>query len=207
MIELISIHIPKTAGRTFGKLLGKQYGKRHVLLLNRGLLGKERIREEIRGHINDQTRVIHGHFHYRDISALHREGTRLITWLREPVARIVSNYNYNSMVERPSRGKEVLSFDEFIRHPKRRNLMSRFLEGVKLEQLDFIGLQESFEADLQRLANMLDWDEITTFKSVNRTLHPLLRPSDLSPDQLAAIREFHAEDVALYESARKLRSA
>ena len=67
-LELIGIHIKKTAGRSFKAVLQKQYPGGYLRI---NIRPKEKNRREAFAEkltkITPETRVIHGHFHYRDM--------------------------------------------------------------------------------------------------------------------------------------------
>jgi hypothetical protein len=86
---LISVHIPKCAGTTFHHLLRATHGR--GLWLN---YGTAFTRAEAReGLVPTGTDCIQGHFladTFRDLLPT----ARLITWVRDPVERVVSNYHH-----------------------------------------------------------------------------------------------------------------
>jgi hypothetical protein len=99
--SLISIHIPKTAGQTLRHLLELTYGKDQVLNINRGRL--ERQGKALVSLHPEQYHVLHGHLPYRAfISPYHDSETQLITFLRDPVERVLSNFRYYRKKKRQS---------------------------------------------------------------------------------------------------------
>lgn len=214
---LISLHIPKTAGTSFRNMLKSVYGEDQVVRFDINERGEVRLDEAL--YEKDKlpgVRVIHGHFVFADLERMYKlpSDYQLITWLRDPVARVVSNYYYLE-----SRLKELLdeerrnlnirskmqrSLIEYARAELNRNRQSKFLRGIEIEQMDFVGIQEHFSTEIPALAACLAW------KSVPENLHhnPTASAKPDIPDAvLAEIRELNAEDQAIYERGLALRKA
>lgn len=92
-LEMISIHIPKTAGTSFYAILQDIYGKSHSIEVKR-----EQARAnagKFQRFLQPEHRVLHGHFHFEEIQNLYDpERVKLVSWLREPVSRVISNYYF-----------------------------------------------------------------------------------------------------------------
>jgi len=216
-LELISIHIPKTAGTSFRNTLKGVYGQEAVIRLDIEL-------EAPVVRINEQpyhsrqlpawARVAHGHFSYPLLQQhfdLPQRDIPLITWLRDPVERVISNYYYLSKrlaeeLDEASKGLNILlkmerRLMEYARDPKSRNRMSRFLQGVPLEDFHFVGIQDYYSEDLEYLSDSLNWPKFEEFTH-NRTGKAY---DEVSPKQKDEIRALNEEDVRLYEQALELR--
>lgn len=207
--DLLSIHIPKTAGLAFREILYRQYGPTRVLAVNQDDL--RRNSEELPGHYRKRHRVIHGHLPYPYLKPLHGPETEIITWLRHPVDRVVSNYYYNTTSELPKRQAEdttrkPMSLEAFIERPKRQNVMSRFLDGIALEELDFFGFQEDFLGGLEQLAKQMGWTltKQDRTRRVNDNQKVKAKSPSPSPTLLRRIQKLNQADLALYESAQQL---
>jgi len=95
-IELVSLHIPKTAGTSFRNILKEVYGSSHVARLD------IRRNIEVDGRIfkgsglKKGVQVVHGHFSFRKLTDNFDipSGCPVVTWLREPAERVISNYYY-----------------------------------------------------------------------------------------------------------------
>ena len=91
---IISVHVPKCAGTSFGRILETQHGDR--LWKNYGaIFTREEARKDL---IPDGTQCIHGHFFADAFSDLFPAG-QLITWVRHPVERVVSNYQVTRIMQ------------------------------------------------------------------------------------------------------------
>ncbi|MBP6184541.1 MAG: sulfotransferase family 2 domain-containing protein [Saprospiraceae bacterium] len=215
-LELISIHIPKTAGTSFRNTLAGVYGDQAVVRLDIGLVRQEvRIREKIYSEstLPPGTRVIHGHYSYPLLTQHFHVDPALpvITWLRDPVRRVVSNYHYLAKrlaeeLKEEQRGLNILrkmqrSLLEYAHDETNQNRMSRFLEGLSLETMHFVGIVEQYDEDLKTLANRMAWADYPVFHH-NQTGKDTSSITDTERD---IIRSLNQEDVALYEHALVLR--
>lgn len=207
--SLLSIHIPKTAGLAFREILYRQYGPNRVLAINQGALRRQN--QSLADHYRKRHQVIHGHLPYPYLKGLHGPDTTIITWFREPVSRVISNYYYNITHEFPKRKQEhpdqqMMSLEEFVERPKRQNVMTRFLEGIELETLDFFGFQEDFAGGLEQLATQMGWTltEEDRARRVNDNRQVKSKYPTPPPSILDRIKQLNQDDIALYEEARQL---
>ena len=79
--------------------------------------------------------------------------------------------------------------------------MSRFLQGVPLEQFQFVGIQDHYSEDVKHLSKILDWPAYEEFVH-NRTGKSY---DEVTDQQREEIRALNDEDVRLYERALELR--
>ena len=148
---IISVHIPKCGGTTFQNILQDIYGKRRVWLNYTANLSEGRPPATA---VPWLTRCIHGHF-LSDAFDRTLPGAELITWLRHPVERVVSNYyhffRHPDMANpcyRELRGRN-LSLGDFAALPAMRNEATRYLAGKPAAAFRFIGITERFNESLQ----------------------------------------------------------
>lgn len=215
-LRLISVHIPKTAGTSFRNTLRQVYGAQEVIRLDIGLVRQEtRINELIYEDpgLPAGTSVIHGHFSYPLLTGRFAidPAVPVITWLRDPVDRVISNYYYlarrlEEELDEEGKGLNILkkmqrSLIEYARYEPARNRMTRFLEGLQLEDLRFVGLVEHYDEDLKRLSGLLAWPEYPVF-SHNKTERDTTL---VSAAEIEEIRRLNAEDIMLYDRAMNLR--
>lgn len=214
-IKIISIHIPKTAGRSFYQVLKWFYGEKVDIPRNKD--------KHIKGGIFDPAtiapgmEVLHGHFAYNHIRHLHEQyGAKIITWLRDPVDRIISNYYYNIKMNqiKPWKSRSgirtKMTLSDFARRPNQKNLMSRILEGISPGEIFFAGIVEQYEEHLRLLGKKLNWPHpIPEFHinqgsdNYNNTEAPTLY-GNISSSMKEEIRQINREDLILYEKCRNL---
>lgn len=223
---LVSVHLPKTAGTSFRAALQAHYGD--GLLEDYAMLPMQvpRGRREwqslcasnnARDQIAPSTRAIHGHFlpvKYR-VALRHRQ-TRYITWLRDPVDRLVSHYHYwrreyaGDDPRQPLRNRmigERWSLERFCLGSELRNLYRQYLWLFPVERFAFIGITEHYAQDLEWFARHL----LRT--SSTEVVHELANPDnvagmyglDLALRQ--RIEAHHDLDVALYRQVLAQRRA
>lgn len=208
MLELISIHIKKTAGRSFRQILRDVYGKKHVFCTT-----QQKIRASgttLENMLPDHATVLHGHFWFSQAADIYRANpVPLIAWVRDPVERVISNYYFRHQKihsgQRPKkwhlRDESLLEYAEH-----HRNLMSQFLEGISLDELFFIGITEHFAEDVQDLALLLDWKKQVqpVYRNVNTSYKAQFEaPNQDVRDEIAQLNQ---QDIALYQKALQLRT-
>jgi len=214
-IELVSIHIPKTAGTSFRNVLKAVYGKKSVVRFDIRSGGKkiELEQKQLKGSkLPDNIKVIHGHFRYRDLVELLEidESIPVVTWMRDPVDRVISNYYYLAEIlakelQEEKKGLNILakmqrSLIEYARNEISRNRMHKFLDGMLVDKFKFVGIQEHYEDDLADLMQALGVESFPDYH-VNVTA----RKYDVSQETLDEIRSLNALDMELYQEALRLR--
>lgn len=212
--ELISVHIPKTAGTSFRLILEEEYGKDMVCRLDMPLGGSK---IEVNRRIwkdaptPPEYKVLHGHFSPKLLNERFDidQDIPMITWLRDPVERVISNYYYLSQrlheeLDEKRKGLNILkkmekSLLEYADNEISRNRMTKFLDGAKIEDFAFIGIVENFKEDLVRLASVLEWNSVPYVKvNVTKKEKPVV-----SDDIRRQIKEWNMADVALYEHVKQ----
>lgn len=214
-IDIVSIHIPKTAGTSFRNILKSHFGDNAVVrldikpgkklvLLENQLLESEKLSEEIK--------IIHGHMYFKDIAnifELHKK-VKYITWLRDPVERVISNYFYlksrlEEELDEESKGLNILSkmqrtLIEYARDNVNRNRMSKFLKGAEISKFDFVGIMEHYNQDLDYFAELIGIKEIHNFHH-----NPTSMKKDVPEDIRKEIEELNHDDIELYQNGIELR--
>ena len=225
------VHIPKTAGGAVTTMFSTAYSGRGTIDMGNYVSSPEKAlakvskpREAWESWQRRGLRVAIGHTPY----GLFRQGnlppdTRYITFLREPVDRVLSHYYRHihlpgmSDAERASRSKRARSLEEALaemRLPQLCNLSTRFLcshptlgelpRGALDEAKDnlrtfaFVGVQEHFEESLVLLQRMLGLG-VVPYRD-RHVSAPGHRPAvdELSDDERALIEEYNQLDVELY---------
>ena len=215
--QLISLHIPKSGGTSFYKTLRGVYGKDTVARvdykphLKKLLVNK---REFVKDAFPDNIKVIHGHIRHNALEKYINlsKDVKIITWLRNPVERIISDYYYviSMLNERyrfdpynPYILKRITkSLLEFAAMEAEQNRISRFLGDIKPEELYFVGILEYFEEDLEHLSKRLNWKSYAT-ANVNKTKN---KSHNISEEVIEKIRELNRKDMDLYEKALSIRN-
>lgn len=221
---LVSLHLPKTAGTSFGAALEGHFGARlrrdyGDLPLNtpadtRNASALHAALALDDGGLQDVA-CIHGHFlPVKYLLQAGRRDVRFVTWMRHPVDRMVSHYRFWRRHPPPSPAyalhwrmhAEDWSLETFCLAPDLRDVYTQFLWAFPLETFDFIGITEHYEADFARFSRRyLDGAAQPARLNVGNTG----ADDAVQPD--AALRQrierFHARDMALYARALALRDA
>lgn len=211
-VELVSLHIPKTAGTSFRNILKDVYGPGHVARLdirrNTELNGKKLNSSKLKSGI----KVIHGHFSYQKLIEQFdiKEDTPVITWLREPAERVISNYYYLDKILRKELNEEKKDLNilakmektllEYAATEANRNRMSKFLDGITPEEFFFIGFTNHYEEDLAVLARLLNWDNYSLIKQNITGKKP-----DVDASTVEQIKALNEADYDIYNKALKIR--
>jgi hypothetical protein len=211
MIELLSIHIPKTGGTSFYRILQQAYGESAV-----SISFKRRDYEAaIKNHGNlpaaipDELKVLHGHLTYRELKSLHKQSkAKVICWLRDPVERVVSNYQFfihrlqnpeiNPRVYELNKHRINESLMTYAKYKENRNVMYQHLKGIPLEDMAFVGFLDHFEEGLDRLANLMNWTDIE-IPHLNKRQAKKEYP--LSPKEHQQLLRLNRKDIKLYQKA------
>lgn len=215
-VELISIHLPKTAGSTFGQVILPQIYPPSQILYDYDDLPINTLIQK--GQLTTETRVIHGHFpakKYRE----YYPNAKIIIWLRNPVLLLISAYyfwmtvnpddhilneNYRYVVE------NKLDFSDFVNQSFTHNIISTyFTTGMKLTDFYFVGIQEFFRDDLNDIQKSLGWPPLKVFSS-NRNSYDNYQDKvmdSLTNESLVKkIVSLNSADMEMYKEALSLRT-
>lgn len=87
-VEIISVHVHKTAGATFGRVLKQVYGELQVYS-DYHEENLETILAKLS--VQPQVKIIHGHFDARKYRRYFSSSKKII-WLRNPIIQFISGY-------------------------------------------------------------------------------------------------------------------
>lgn len=199
---VISVHIPKCAGTSFREILASIYGPQ--LWLNYGtIFSKESYRSDL---IPANSRCIHGHFFADAFDGVVSQ-PRLITWVRHPVDRVVSNY-YHSLRSPDMRDdccrllhEKQLSLRDYAELDWMRNLATRYLARKTLDEFAFVGIAERFDESLQVFGQEFSRVIPQTGPYLNTNPERTTSSYLLSPDAFAHIESLNQLDLVWYEAA------
>ncbi|TXS90066.1 hypothetical protein [Parahaliea aestuarii] len=215
--------MPKTAGLSFRAVLEDAYGGGFLADYDDYPLAAspdQRLAVSIdyalraRADAFASVRCVHGHFLPLKYLLLGDDiECRFVTWLREPVARLVSHYHYWSRHYEPDADstsslhrrviEEGWTLERFCLAPELRNVYSEFLRGFPLRFLDFVGISEFYTEDLREFST----------RFLGRQAEPMVlnaasvryRAEDIPAGLRRRVRAYHRQDVELYEHALVLR--
>lgn len=219
-IELVSVHIPKCAGKSFSTVLQGIYGESLMRDQRDQPLDPERPfqkdfaawkAEQDRQAAPPGARAIHGHFWAGKYDYQAPNATRII-WLRHPVQRLVSHYHYWKNIPLMPHSlhrllrEHNLSLLEFARLPVMQNIVrNTFLRDRTLDEFAFVGLQECFAEDLRWLTRRMKWKEQKVPRQ-NRTAYNGGGANTLDSATERQLRALNEADIELYNTALQLRA-
>lgn len=211
-MKVIYIHIPRCAGRTnrdalrctFGKervyrdLLFKKEGRLHKIkngnmpfIVNRFVLC-DKVFPRRFGYIDWKNYdVIFGHFTIRKYK---RMEWPFVTFLRDPVERVVSEY---SVLRKGKKKYKNLSIVEFAY--LNRNLMMWMMSG-SIDKFLFIGFVERYEESINKLGKLLN-KKIIRIRSGHNHRNLKFLKYKLNDEERKKIEEYNKLDIDLYNKA------
>lgn len=150
------IHMPKCGGKSFRAGLDEAFGEHaHYVYINpmpivgarRAQLFLWRLKNLISPlNVPDSAKIVYGHFCFDDIPRPNNRPIRRGAFFRDPVEWLGSYYYYASD-KHPDRVKgDVL---KVARNIGLASGFSKFLGAVKVQDLDFVGLQEDYAGSLR----------------------------------------------------------
>ncbi|WP_238568914.1 sulfotransferase family 2 domain-containing protein, partial [Xenococcus sp. PCC 7305] len=209
MIELLSVHIPKTAGTAFRHALEEAYGMNGVI----GDYPPNKIHQPD-SQITYSAKVIHGHFLPKKYQGYYPQAKRIV-WLRHPIFRLISEYFFAKTIKDHENAIHAqllnnnLNILEFAQIPAMRNFLAKHIKGIKLQEFDFVGIQEFYQEDLQDLQKIMEWPKVEPIIKNNNLYHKYQKSLQeiLSNTTLInQISRLNLEDLQLYQNALNLRA-
>ncbi|TXS91339.1 hypothetical protein FV139_16545 [Parahaliea maris] len=225
---LVSVHLPKTAGTSFREALSESYGTRLYTDYNDRPVNTPLLSLRLRTVCSAVTLpfnspvltgsfdCVHGHFLPFKYCALGVTASpQFITWLRDPLDRLLSHYFYWRDASLSSNfgpvwqqfRDESWSLERFCSEPVMRNLYARFLWGFPLRHFDFVGLTEHYEADLEFLGNhVLQRNLKLVRRNIMSGTGKREAKDALSARFIENVRGWHSKDYRIYEQALEMRA-
>lgn len=220
--KLIFIHIPKTAGSTFGSIINKLYPDDKRFVISGGsavpsnyqyeaaILNFKRLDEKIVQKID----LLVGHMPV--IIDEKASQFKFITFLRNPVERVISDYRY--VTTTPTNPLYLLvndiSIQEYVsrnRDLQLDNLQTRLISGnldgeiteedlikakdVIAEHFIFVAFTEYFNISLVYLKDVLNWSHYPRFRKENVTKKHNHKITD---EEISIIESYNKFDLKLY---------
>lgn len=217
-LEIISIHIPKTAGTSFGYMLidlykdsyGKHYPQPrkknipsflHSKLYNKydntpNILSKQDLTKNLK--------CVHGHMTYDKYkSDFNFKNVKLITWVRNPIERLISLYYFRKFNNKFTIN-EMVKYDRFMDWIKSNDseeiTILKYLNDIN--DFYFIGITEKFEKDIELLYEKMNWSNYKIYHMNKSSKQEFIK---LSLKDKNYIKDKFKKDFILYNDILKLR--
>jgi hypothetical protein len=220
------VHVPKTAGTSFSHEMAREmppYRNIHVDYENPDLPYEAQLQAAVDRFIDDARetafRSASGH-----ITAVHAQQiyeaiptAKLITFLRDPVARVISDYRYQRTPAHPPYQKFIEQFptlEDYIEFPDARNKIFRFLvpnhrtpiaDAVAQieESFTFVGLVEMYPMSFNVTFRLFGLNPMPV-EHQRKTETNEFNIYEDSPELRARIRKLNELDVVLFEHFRSI---
>ena len=220
---IISVHLPKTAGKSFEATLKTHFGS--ALLEDYATFPMNTARYE-RSKSALEASLVHAETDFGDVACVHghflparylllavRRKLTFVTWMRHPVQRMLSNYHYwkrtYDPVTSPPLHRRVVeedwSVERFCLGEEMRNMYDQFLWAFPVGYFDFIGVTEFYDEDLAAFACRYLGGPVAP-QRLNSGTTPGLE-YELDAVLRRRVEDFHARDMTHYEYALRARTA
>lgn len=212
---IVFIHIEKTAGTTFNYFLRNNIPS-YKTLNNpifwsekyQGMFTTEMFQKLIKFFPN--IKGIGGHtlrpyFDYE--SCINDKKVSYITFLRDPINRYLSHYNYQNTIMRKN-----WKLEEFIENKEFSNFQTKKIVGyddidkaksILKNDFDFVGITEYFNESIQLLTEkfplVLKYNYFNNKNVANKSNFKYQHLSEISNELIEKIKKQNASDLVLYE--------
>jgi uncharacterized Fe-S cluster-containing radical SAM superfamily protein len=202
---ILFLHIQKTGGTTFVSILDRNFGcsNCHAYQTRREIFSPADF--EFVKTLFPRLRSIVGH-NLVDPLRFRVADPFYVTFLREPVARVISHYQFSV-----AKGKNRLTFEESLqKHDHLNNWQVRLMAGGEnldkakrfLERCGFIGLTEKFDLSLHLLERLTPCQLDLHYKRRKVAKDNVIKESLLSDNRMMELaRKHNALDMELHQFA------
>lgn len=170
--------------------------------------------------LSSKAKVLHGHItkeHYLNLCAKYPflADLPVITWIRQPVDRVISNYYYLLKVlaekldmtihENGSlRNRMIKDLIEFACLTESRNVISNYIDvgWIDNKKLIFLGQQEHYDGDLKILCNKLGWEAYNP-ERVNVTG----KKNNVTREVITKLELLNSQDLELHDKLLKFKNS
>ncbi|HEY1764120.1 MAG TPA: sulfotransferase family 2 domain-containing protein [Opitutaceae bacterium] len=199
---IVSVHVPKSAGTSFRRVLDEVCGAR--IWYNYGtIFSRAQAKADL---VPTGTRFIHGHFLADAFDDLFPERS-LVTWVRDPVERLLSNYHHflrsPDMRDDCCRAlhEQKLNLRQFADLEFMRNYTGHYLANKPVEAFAFIGVAERFEESIRLFCETFGFRDAHRIPRDNTNPERGGETYPLAPEDRAYILERNEEDLAWHQKA------
>lgn len=221
-------HIPKTAGSSFSVEIGRKrlpYSNICIDYEDETRSHEEKLSLAVKTFIDQSSgqRFASASGHLRkahvDLIRAEYEDCRVVTFLRSPEARVVSDYRYQRTPMHPPYQAFLKAFPDletFARAPVANNMMAKYLigdirdidetEAIRrvAESFTFVGLLEMYPMSFNILFQLMGFNGMWPVEHQRKTPDSPETRVDLTPYVRELIASNNRLDLAIFEYARKV---
>ncbi len=143
---------------------------------------------------------------------IRRTNATCITWIRDPIERLASHYNYWKRTYDPATARplhrrcieEGWSLERFYFSPEIQNLYTQYLWGFSLQRFDFVGVFEHREEDYRYFQEQILQEPLPMYAE-NVNPYRSERKYVTDPVMRKRLEIFHSGDMELYYLALAMR--
>lgn len=203
--KILFVHIQRSAGTTFRRMLesvcrvGANGDHRHEMYTNPQKWANIETKEQ---NLYEKFDVLRGHFPYQRFYYLKKHhGWNMVTWIRDPVERIISHYfkfspvalkKLHPKVENLIRPMDIVEFSSFLS-----NLNTRYI-GKDPSIFDFIGVVEEFDKSLEMFNEQFNCN-----LQFEERFHIGMYKKEVSEEVREELKQHHLEDYEFYNKVIK----
>ncbi len=209
---IIYLHVPKAAGNSSIGSIKSEVGVENFKSIQWNDVDNS-WGDFIKEHERRKFKLVSGHFRMKHILELDKYEVdyKLVTFIRHPVERIISQYKYLCTDKDPNYiefRKKYPNFDDYAYRGVGPNVVSRILvQGalsfeeylVKIKRkYDFVGVSEHYDFSMLLLMNYLGYD-YTVSQKKNVTIKNQHNQFEVSKKTYDYLLEKHSLDVQIFE--------
>lgn len=201
---LIFVHIPKTAGTSFRIAIESQI-KQNLICRDYGVdspatssivkkyIYESNDRESFRKSFDEKSYIfMTGHFHAEKYVNFF-DKSQFITFLRDPIARVISEYNHKI------RDKSISgSLRDFYRNAGQINRQKNILESLEIGEYGFFGITEDYERSIDLFNRQYDFSIQKSMLNVAEREQYYI-PTEQEYEELQILNR---EDISFYNEAK-----
>lgn len=221
--NLIFLHLPKNGGTTFHSILDRYFKKEETFWIDYDENGVWNLDyfKTLPPEKRQDIRLLKGHMNFGLHSYLNGD-SEYITFLRHPVSRTISFYNYvkntpGNRLYKQAQERSIVDFITEIQEPDIVNgqirkisgiddtpeaMLDKAMENIKLH-FSFCGLQERFDDSLVLLSDIYNWNNLRYEKLNVNSKNTPPHYSSVNQHVIDIILEVNKGDLAFYSLMEK----
>lgn len=213
MNKILFVHMPKCAGISIRSIIEDVFPDKKVIFENSSLLAMPRTQQmlTLKTYQTPQpikeNSIVFGHIFPAKYIGPNTNDVALVTFLRNPLDRLISHYNFWKNSTYPKHRVWVKlkendwSFYEFAMSEEMRNFYSQYFVNIPVSRFNFIGVYEQLDKSWARFCKAMHGIPIG-LPHINRTEKKWITKEEITSLARSEIEDFHSEDYKIYDYAK-----